>query len=48
MHLQRLGKGPGIILTDASGRGLITHPKVKELLISVAEEEEIPISARSK
>ena len=26
------GKGPAIILTDASGRGLITHPQVKELL----------------
>ena len=38
----KAGKGPAIILTDASGRGLITHPKVKELLISVAEEEEIP------
>jgi putative aminopeptidase FrvX len=38
----KTGKGPGIILTDASGRGLITHPKVKELLISVADEEEIP------
>lgn len=36
------GKGPAIILTDASGRGLITHPQVKELLISAAEEEEIP------
>lgn len=36
------GKGPGIILTDASGRGIITHPQVKELLISTAEEEGIP------
>ncbi len=39
----KTGKGPGIILTDASGRGLITHPKIKELLITVAEEEDIPI-----
>ena len=39
----KTGKGPGIILTDASGRGLITHPKVKNLLITVAEEEKIPI-----
>lgn len=38
----KAGKGPAIILTDASGRGLITHPKVKELLISTAKEEEIP------
>ncbi len=38
----RAGKGPAIILTDASGRGLITPPQVKELLLSTAEEEEIP------
>lgn len=38
----RAGKGPAIILTDASGRGLITHPEVKKLLISAAEEEDIP------
>jgi putative aminopeptidase FrvX len=38
----KMGKGPCIILTDASGRGLITHPRVKELLIKAAEEEEIP------
>ncbi len=42
MLLLKMGKGPGIILADASGRGLITHPKVKELIISVAEEEGIP------
>jgi len=36
------GKGPAIILTDASGRGLITPSKVKDLLISTAKEEEIP------
>lgn len=38
----KAGEGPCIILTDASGRGIITHPKVKELLIKVAQEEEIP------
>lgn len=37
-----IGKGPAIILTDASGRGIITHPKVKELLIEAAREKEIP------
>jgi len=36
------GKGPIIILTDASGDGIITHPKIKELLISTAESEKIP------
>lgn len=38
----KLGEGPVIELADASGRGLITHPKVKELLISTAEANKIP------
>lgn len=38
----KLNGGPAIILTDASGRGLITHPTVKKLLIDTAEEEGIP------
>jgi endoglucanase len=38
----KLGGGPAIILTDASGRGIITHPKVKKLLIEAAEREDIP------
>ncbi|HTX61013.1 MAG TPA: M42 family metallopeptidase [Methanobacterium sp.] len=38
----KAGKGPVIVLTDSSGRGLISHPTVKKLLISTAEEEEIP------
>lgn len=38
----KLGGGPAIILTDASGRGIITHPKVKKLLIETAEKEKIP------
>jgi endoglucanase len=38
----KAGKGPAIILADASGRGILTHPKVKELLISAADEEGIP------
>ncbi len=37
-----LGKGPAITLADASGRGLITHPDVKRLLISTAEKNKIP------
>ncbi|RJS49404.1 MAG: peptidase M42 [Methanobacterium sp.] len=39
----KIGKGPAIILTDASGRGIITHPKIKEWLITTAKEEEIPV-----
>lgn len=38
----KLNKGPAIILTDASGRGLITHPSVKKLLIDTGNKEEIP------
>ena len=38
----KLNAGPAITLVDAKGRGLITHPDVKELLISTAEEEKIP------
>ncbi|MEN4017817.1 MAG: M42 family metallopeptidase [Methanobacterium sp.] len=38
----KINKGPAIILTDASGRGTITHPMVKKLLIESAIEEEIP------
>lgn len=36
------GKGPAITIADASGRGLITHPEVKRLLISTAEKNKIP------
>ncbi|WP_456482077.1 M42 family metallopeptidase [Methanopyrus sp.] len=38
----KLGKGPAITVVDASGRGLITHPKVKRLLIETAEKLDIP------
>lgn len=38
----KMGKGPAVILVDASGRGLITHPKVKELLIRAGNEDVIP------
>jgi putative aminopeptidase FrvX len=38
----KLGEGPTIVLTDQSGDGIITHPKVKKLLMAVAEKENIP------
>jgi len=38
----KINRGPAIILTDASGRGIITHPMVKKLLIEAANEKEIP------
>lgn len=34
----KAGKGTVISLTDASGRGLITHPMMKKLLVEAAEE----------
>ncbi len=37
-----LGGGPALTIVDASGRGLIAHPKVRRLLIEVAEREDIP------
>jgi endoglucanase len=38
----KIGKGPVITIADASGRGLITHPRVKDLLINTAEKKKIP------
>ena len=40
----KLGAGPAIKVMDAAGGflGLISHPKVRELLVSTAEEEKIP------
>jgi endoglucanase len=38
----KLGNGPAITIVDAKGRGVITHPKVKELLIKTAEKHKIP------
>ncbi len=37
-----LGEGPAITVVDASGRGLIAHPRVRGLLVDVAEREGIP------
>lgn len=38
----KVGEGPTIEIADAQGRGIITHPRVKELLISTAEKNKIP------
>jgi endoglucanase len=38
----KVGKGPVITIVDSSGRGLITHPKVKELLVNTAKKNRIP------
>jgi endoglucanase len=40
----RVGLGPAIKVMDEAGGylGLISHPKVRELLVSTAEEEKIP------
>jgi len=38
----KLGAGPAITIADARGRGLITQPAVKDLLIKTAEKNRIP------
>ncbi len=37
----KLGEGPVIEIADACGRGLITHPKIKDLLIKTAKKHKI-------
>lgn len=37
-----LGGGPSITLMEASGRGLVSHPKVKDKLIKAAKKKKIP------
>lgn len=37
-----LGKGPAITITEASGRGIVTHPKIREILVNTAEDKKIP------
>lgn len=37
-----MGKGPAIILADASGRGILTQQSVKDMLIKAGEENDIP------
>jgi putative aminopeptidase FrvX len=37
-----IGKGPAITITEASGRGVVTHPKVREKMINTAKKNKIP------
>lgn len=37
----KAGSGPVIEIADARGRGLITHPKIKDLLIKTAKKKKI-------
>ena len=37
-----IGKGPAIILADASGRGILTQQSIKDLLVKSGDENEIP------
>ena len=43
-QVTKIGAGPAIKVIDEAGGGLglISHPKVRELLVSTAEEEKIP------
>ena len=36
-----MGKGPAIILADASGRGILTQQSVKDMLIKAGDENDI-------
>lgn len=38
----KLGKGPAITIVEASGRGVIAHPRIREILIKIAKEKNIP------
>ncbi|MBQ6813075.1 MAG: M42 family metallopeptidase [Methanobrevibacter sp.] len=37
-----IGKGPAVILIDASGRGIITPKSIRDLLIGTGEKNDIP------
>jgi putative aminopeptidase FrvX len=39
----KLGKGPAVTIMEASGRGVITHPKVREVIMKAAKRKRIPI-----
>jgi len=38
----KIGGGPAITITEAAGRGVVTHPKIREILVNTAREKKIP------
>ncbi|MFH1787911.1 MAG: M42 family metallopeptidase [Candidatus Altiarchaeota archaeon] len=38
----KLGAGPAITLSEAGGRGLVSHPKVRDVMIKTAKKAKIP------
>ena len=38
----KLGKGPAITILESSGRGVVTHPKMKDILVKTATKNKIP------
>ncbi len=38
----KIGEGPAITITEAGGRGVVTHPRLRELLIKTAKKYKIP------
>ena len=38
----KMGKGPSITITEASGRGVVTHPELRDHLIKTAKKNKIP------
>jgi len=39
----KLAKGPAVTIMEASGRGVITHPKVREVMMKVGKAKRIPL-----
>src|SRR5204862_314776 len=39
----KLGKGPAVTIMEASGRGVITHPHVRDVMMKAAKAAKIPI-----
>jgi len=38
----KIGKGPAITIMEAGGRGVITHPKVKDVIMKAAKRKKVP------
>ena len=37
-----IGEGPALILSDAGGRGILTNPLVKEMIMKAGDENDVP------
>lgn len=39
----KVGKGPAITIMEASGRGVITHPKIRDTIMKTAKRKKMPV-----